>query len=262
MESVQMVFFRMKTGLLALLFTVFFMPIVLEAQNVPRTYTVRGQILSLTDNLPIPGIEVYLKGTEYTAVTDSLGNFSISGVPPGIYDVIARYPDFDATVLRGVQVPPRARQEFVFNLQPREKPEPLPFIDMQPSDSLGILEGTVVARIDTFKSYFKEGYLQLKAVRRGDLTLSYYYPVRWDVLPVAEQEYRFRFVLPRGEVYHLYVVWKAESPAYIEERILDVARRPENPRAVRHFDLRQNEHLRDIEIQVHTGMIELFTAKE
>ncbi|HHL72338.1 MAG TPA: carboxypeptidase regulatory-like domain-containing protein [Bacteroidetes bacterium] len=262
MEKVQMFIFRMKTGLMALLLAAWVFPGVLPAQNLPRTYTVRGQILSLTDNLPIPGIEVYLKGTEYTAVTDSMGNFSISGVPPGVYDVIARYPDFDATVLRGVQVPPRARQEYVFNLQPRQKPAPLPFIDMEPSDSLGILEGTVIARIDTFKSYFKTGYLQLKAVKRNDLTRSYYYPVQWDVLPVAEQEYRFRFVLPRGQTYHLYVVWRSETPAYIEERILDVARKPENPRAVRRFDLRDEEHIRDIEIQVHTGMIELYTAKE
>ncbi|MFQ5628681.1 MAG: carboxypeptidase-like regulatory domain-containing protein, partial [bacterium] len=99
-----------------------------QAQQPGRqTYTVRGEILSLVDGLPLANIRVYLKGTDYNAVSDSAGVFVIKGVPTGTYDVIAKYPDFDATILKDVIVPPPARKSFVFNLEPAEKATPLPY---------------------------------------------------------------------------------------------------------------------------------------
>lgn len=42
------------------------------------SYNVRGKILSSEDNLPLPGANVYVKGTKTGVVTDSEGNFNIS----------------------------------------------------------------------------------------------------------------------------------------------------------------------------------------
>jgi len=40
--------------------------------------SVRGKIISSEDNLPLPGVSVYIKGTNTGAITDLSGNFSIS----------------------------------------------------------------------------------------------------------------------------------------------------------------------------------------
>ena len=42
------------------------------------SYNVRGKVLSSEDNLPLPGANVYVKGTKTGVVTDSKGNFNIS----------------------------------------------------------------------------------------------------------------------------------------------------------------------------------------
>jgi hypothetical protein len=92
----------------------------LQAQlKLPRTYTIRGQIFSVLDNLPIPNVQVVLKGTELGAKTDSTGVFEIHKVPPGIYDLVAKYPDFDAVILSGIEIPPKTQRTT------RLKPGPL-----------------------------------------------------------------------------------------------------------------------------------------
>jgi|WetSurMetagenome_2_1015567.scaffolds.fasta_scaffold62290_2 hypothetical protein len=42
------------------------------------SYNIRGKILSSEDNLPIPGANVYIKGTSKGVITDSEGNFNIN----------------------------------------------------------------------------------------------------------------------------------------------------------------------------------------
>ena len=210
-----------------------------DAQTARRqTYTVRGEILSLVDGLPLPNIRVYLKGTEYSAISDSNGVFEIKGVPAGVYDVIAKYPDFDATILKDVAVPPTAKKSFVFNLEPATAAKSLPFVDRPAPDSLGYLEGELTVRIDAYSPTLEQGYLQLRAAVAGDIRQGYLYPQQWKILPVDDQRFRFKFYVPRGKRYRLYVIWREAREAYIADRIVDVFRAPNDPKAAAIFDLR------------------------
>lgn len=223
-----------------------------QVPTQPTTYTVRGQVLSLLDGLPIADIEVYLKGTTLHATSDSNGVFVIRGVPPGAYDVVAKYPDFDATILQNVQVPPRAQQTFVFNLEPKTTQKPLPFLDVAPGDSLGVLEGSVEVKIDTFKSHYQDGFLVLRATVAGNLTTSYVYPQKWRLLAVHEQDFRFKFFLPRDKVYRLYLVWQEASSTSIAERIVEVARKSDTPQEAALFDLQTQQIHSQIRIMFDT----------
>ncbi len=212
-----------------------------------RTYTVRGQILSLVDNLPLANIQVQLSGTDFTGVTNEGGQFEIKGVPRGEYDVIAKYPDFDVTVLRNVQVPPQSRQEFVFELDPVEDAEPLPYTDViDLPDSLGAIEGEIIANLEQFSASLGNGQVILKATVAGNLTKGFLYPKKWKLLPDKEQTFRFKFVLPKGEKYRLYLVWQETKDTYIEDRIIDVVRAAASQNQAALFDLTVRDEYKDV----------------
>ncbi len=215
-----------------------------------QTYTVKGQVLSLTDELPLAGIKVILKGTDFGAQTDSLGVFRFSGVPRGVYDIVAKYPDFDATILKNVAIPPATKKDYIFNLTSNNNP--LPYVDTKLDGELGLLKGFVHARIDTFKSLFAEGRLLLRATRAGELTRAYIYPRYFEILPVSQQDFRFRFYLPRGQKYHLYLIWQMEKKNYVFEQILDVARDEIDPAKAKVFDLGEMAQMGNINFSLNT----------
>ena len=229
-------------------------PLSSSAQK-ETTFTVKGQIYSLIDQLPMPGVEVFLKNTEYSAVTGDDGIFRIQGVPRGIYDVMAKYPDADALILKDVAVPPSMNKEFVFNLMPTTPSIPYETIDT-PAD-LGLLSGTVAVKIDTFRSDFNDGRLMLKATKVGNITEAFIYPVTWSLLPVVEQDFRFLFNVPKGEKYRLFLVWQNEHEKFIDEQIVEVAREARNSDAARIFDLTELNQINEIRIQFDARKIEI-----
>lgn len=206
-------------------------------QTNRKTYTVRGEILSLVDGLPLANIAVYLKGTDHSAYSDSNGVFEIKGVPAGTYDVIAKYPDFDATILKGVAVPPPAKKSFVFNLEPANNSRPLPYLTSPPPDSLGLIEGEIRVKIDAYSAAMENGRLLLKAAVAGDMRQGYLYPQKWKILPVDDQNFRFKFYLPKGKSYRLYLIWQEAREPFVYDRIIDVVRASDNPQAALLFDL-------------------------
>ncbi|KAA3616436.1 MAG: carboxypeptidase regulatory-like domain-containing protein [Calditrichaeota bacterium] len=216
----------------------------------PITYTVKGQVLSLTDQLPLPDIKVVLKDTDYSAVTDSLGVFRIFGVRRGIYDIVAKYPDFDATILKNVAIPPSTKKEYIFNLTSNDKQ--LPYVDTRRDGNYGVLKGQVHVNIDTFKTYFSDGRLLLRAAKAGELTRSYLYPRYFEILPVSEQNFRFQFNLPRGQYYHLYLIWQVEKEAFVFEQIVDVARDEINPEMAKKFNLIELDQMTNIIFSLET----------
>ncbi|MDQ7062609.1 MAG: carboxypeptidase regulatory-like domain-containing protein [candidate division KSB1 bacterium] len=218
----------------------------------PQTYTLRGQIVSLVDGLPLPGIRVQLKGTSLSAVTDSTGTFVIRKVPQGAYELVAKYPDFEATILKNILIPPRKRQSFVFTLNPVTQPPPLPLSPDELADSLAVLEGRVRVVIDTFRTCYEKGWLVLKAVVAGRIIESYLYPQRWRLLPAPELEFRFLFVVPAGKIYHLYLLWQEEGKGFLKETILHVFRQRD---LARRFDLKQSRHISDIRETINLSKI-------
>ncbi len=61
----------------------------------PGSLSVSGQVIRTPDLVPVEGASVYLFGrdSEFSATTDANGQFSISGVAPGSYDVAAGAAD-------------------------------------------------------------------------------------------------------------------------------------------------------------------------
>jgi hypothetical protein len=69
--------------------------VILFKNNEPTTsqfffekVTLRGNVRDITDNAPIPGINVYVAGTLKGSSTDINGNFEIENLTPGPYEII------------------------------------------------------------------------------------------------------------------------------------------------------------------------------
>lgn len=58
--------------------------------------TLTGVVLDSTGVSPLPGARVEMAGTQYTAVTDSVGAFRISGISEGVYAVAFTHPEVPA----------------------------------------------------------------------------------------------------------------------------------------------------------------------
>lgn len=61
-----------------------FCPAVLFAQN---HFYVKGNVRDEKSE-PVYGVQVFVNGTSKSAVTDSAGNFRLSALPPGNYEVV------------------------------------------------------------------------------------------------------------------------------------------------------------------------------
>ncbi|HRI61352.1 MAG TPA: choice-of-anchor B family protein, partial [Saprospiraceae bacterium] len=73
----------------------------LDVELFPNgSLTITGQVLRSPDMAPVDGASVYLFGREleYSAIADANGQFSISGVLPGSYDVTASAVDVGAVM--------------------------------------------------------------------------------------------------------------------------------------------------------------------
>lgn len=53
-----------------------------------------GSIENIVDQQKLAGVNVYLEGTDFSAMTDANGSFSFSTVPAGLYTLKALHPDF------------------------------------------------------------------------------------------------------------------------------------------------------------------------
>ena len=71
-----------------MLFGMMSIPNVLNAQN---TGGVIGMVVESSTNSPLPGANVFIKGSYWGAATDVAGEFIIPNVPVGIYKVTASF---------------------------------------------------------------------------------------------------------------------------------------------------------------------------
>ena len=86
--------------------------------------SIHGQILDASTGRPLQGVNVMLKNTILGSATDSEGRFTISGLPPGSYELIAtmigykHHTDPQVTVLPGRQTTLSIRMESTVLEQP------------------------------------------------------------------------------------------------------------------------------------------------
>jgi len=77
---------------------------------------IKGRVLD-TDNLSMPGAAVALKSISKGAVSDSYGYYTITGVPAGIYELIATYIGYTPETIQ-VSVEPGKTTVAEFKLKP------------------------------------------------------------------------------------------------------------------------------------------------
>lgn len=66
--------------------------------------TIIGKVLDKANNVPLPGAEVVIVGTQMGALTDEEGNYLISDVPAGKYSVSVAYVSFKTLTVDAVDV--------------------------------------------------------------------------------------------------------------------------------------------------------------
>ena len=66
--------------------------------------TIKGRVYNAINNEPLPFANVGIQGTEYGGSTDFEGNYTITDVPPGLYNVSASYIGYEAKTVFEVSV--------------------------------------------------------------------------------------------------------------------------------------------------------------
>jgi len=92
---------------------------VLQGQPLPA---LSGRVVSSDTGQPVVDVQVQLEGTAFTATTDAAGSFSIAGVPPATYTVVAAREGFESvratvTVTGGINPPLEVRLPFALGLR-------------------------------------------------------------------------------------------------------------------------------------------------
>lgn len=86
-----------KYGLLALL-------LIAATALAAQTGIVKGRVTNGINNEPIGFANVIVAGTDFGAITDDQGNYEITGIKPGLYDVKVSYLGFNDVTEYEVQV--------------------------------------------------------------------------------------------------------------------------------------------------------------
>jgi len=114
--------FRLWKGLLRigpraaalLVATLFLVPIGMTALG--QQGAISGVVTDSTNNSSLPGANVTLVGTQQGSTTDADGEYTISGISPGTYDVRASFVGFDPQVVENVEVSANETTEVNFSL--------------------------------------------------------------------------------------------------------------------------------------------------
>lgn len=73
-------------------------------QEKPIFGTIHGSVIDNETQNPLPYANIWLEGTTLGTITDTLGNFVISHVPVGNYNICAKMIGYNSTILPDVEV--------------------------------------------------------------------------------------------------------------------------------------------------------------
>ncbi|MBD3274930.1 MAG: TonB-dependent receptor plug domain-containing protein, partial [Candidatus Marinimicrobia bacterium] len=82
------------------------------------TGKIAGSVTDAETGEPLPGVNVFIQGTDLGAATDADGDYFIIQVPPGTYTVVARFIGYAEQRKTGAQVNIDRTLELDFSLQP------------------------------------------------------------------------------------------------------------------------------------------------
>ena len=78
---------------------------------------VTGRVAAEADASPIAGADILLEGTRYRTMSDSLGKFSLNGIPAGRYLIMVQHPSY-LTVRDSIEISGNAPGELLVLLVP------------------------------------------------------------------------------------------------------------------------------------------------
>lgn len=98
----------------ALCFALFWQTSLLNARERGR---IAGRVVDASTGEPLPGVNIILQGTVLGTSTNAEGRFSLSGIDPGVYSVMASMIGYKIETASNVQVQPDATATLNFRLQ-------------------------------------------------------------------------------------------------------------------------------------------------
>ncbi|MCF7823418.1 MAG: TonB-dependent receptor [Candidatus Marinimicrobia bacterium] len=84
--------------------TTFLTLLLLSAAYSQSTCVIEGQVVDQASSIPLPGVNVIIKGTYYGGATDLDGRFELTGMSPGVYDIEFTMIGYKVVLKTGVVV--------------------------------------------------------------------------------------------------------------------------------------------------------------
>jgi hypothetical protein len=66
--------------------------------------TITGKVVDKSYDLPLPAASIEILETDMNTATDKEGNYTLKGIPPGVYNVIARFIAYYPDTAKGVKI--------------------------------------------------------------------------------------------------------------------------------------------------------------
>jgi hypothetical protein len=132
--------------LMRFLLIIFLLPSLSFAQN--NTQTLRGTIVDKHSQAPIIGATVQIASLQLAAMTDSLGNYSISMLPPDRYEVKVTFMGYKTIVLPNVVV--TSGKEIILDLAMEEELNQLSEVTVKGTNKGGTINKLASVSARTF----------------------------------------------------------------------------------------------------------------
>jgi len=132
--------------LMRFLFLIFLLPSLSFAQN--NTQTLRGTIVDKHSQAPLAGVTVQIVSLKLATMSDSLGNYSISMLPPDRYEVKVTFMGYKTIVLPNVVV--TSGKEIILDLAMEEELNQLSEVTVKGTNKGGTINKLASVSARTF----------------------------------------------------------------------------------------------------------------
>ncbi len=85
-----------------LIFSIFLIPLITFGQN--NTQSIRGNITDKLSQNPIVGAAIEITSLQMSSYSDSLGNYSLSSISPGRYEIKIYYKGYKTLFIPNILI--------------------------------------------------------------------------------------------------------------------------------------------------------------
>lgn len=88
------------------LFTLLFFALLVSGSAFAQTGVIKGRVYNPMNNEPVPFANVVVDGTTQGTVTDIDGNYTLTGLQPGVYTLLCSFVGYQTTTINEIMVGP------------------------------------------------------------------------------------------------------------------------------------------------------------